>query len=234
MNSNTINMVVSYNMFLETWFKMDEDIAIINQNTRIALIKNFFKKNAKRFLILLITSLIILVALFTFDEFKERKKKKFAEIYNSIIFDTNKYSEIEIKDKMIEIINSKIETYSNLALYYLIDKKLEKNQNEIKNLFDKVISSTKDFEHKNLTIFKKALYFSDKFNEVEILEILNPLINSDSIWKQHGLLLMGDYYFHNKQFNKSKEFFQKIIELKNVNPTIKIEVEQRLNRDFSE
>ncbi len=234
MNSNTINMVVYYNMFLETWSKMDEDIAIINQNTRIALIKNFFKKNAKRFLILLITSLIILVALFTFDEFKERKKKKFAEIYNSIIFDTNKYSEIEIKDKMIEIINSKIETYSNLALYYLIDKKLEKNQNEIKNLFDKVISSTKDFEHKNLTIFKKALYFSDKFNEVEILEILNPLINSDSIWKQHGLLLMGDYYFHNKQFNKSKEFFQKIIELKNVNPTIKIEVEQRLNRDFSE
>ena len=213
---------------------MDEDIAIINQNTRIALIKNFFKKNAKRFLILLITSLIILVALFTFDEFKERKKKKFAEIYNSIIFDTNKYSEIEIKDKMIEIINSKIETYSNLALYYLIDKKLEKNQNEIKNLFDKVISSTKDLEHKNLTIFKKDLYFSDKFNEVEILEILNPLINSDSIWKQHGLLLMGDYYFHNKQFNKSKEFFQKIIELKNVNPTIKIEVEQRLNRDFSE
>ena len=213
---------------------MDEDIAIINQNTRIALIKNFFKKNAKRFLILLITSLIILVALFTFDEFKERKKKKFAEIYNSIIFDTNKYSEIEIKDKMIEIINSKIETYSNLALYYLIDKKLEKNQNEIKNLFDKVISSTKDLEHKNLTIFKKALYFSDKFNEVEILEILNPLINSDSIWKQHGLLLMGDYYFHNKQFNKSKEFFQKIIELKNVNPKIKIEVEKRLNRDFSE
>ncbi|MDA9706972.1 hypothetical protein N9U88_00355 [Candidatus Pelagibacter sp.] len=213
---------------------MDEDIAIINQNTRIALIKNFFKKNVKRFLILLITSLIILIVLFTFDELKEKKKKKFAGVYNSIIFDTNKYSEIEIKDKMIEIINSKIETYSNLALYYLIDKKLIKNQNEIKNLFDKVISNTKDFEHKNLAIFKKALYFSDKLNEIEILEILNPLINSDSVWKQHGLLLMGDYYFHNKQFNKSKEFFQKIIELKNVNPKIKIEVEKRLNRDFSE
>ena len=213
---------------------MDEDIAIINQNTRIDLIKNFFKKNIKRFLILLIISLIILVAIFTLDELKERKKNKFAVAYNSIIFDTNKYSEIEIKEKMIEIINSKIETYSNLALYYLIDKKLVKNQNEIENLFDKVISNTEDFEHKNLAIFKKALYFSDKFNEIEILEILNPLINSDSIWKQHGLLLMGDYYFHNKQFNKSKEFFQKIIELKNVNPTIKIEVEQRLNRDFSE
>ena len=213
---------------------MDEDISIINQNTRIDLIKNFFKKNIKRFLILLIISLIILVAIFTLDELKERKKNKFAVAYNSIIFDTNKYSEIEIKEKMIEIINSKIETYSNLALYYLIDKKLVKNQNEIENLFDKVISNTKDFEHKNLAIFKKALYFSDKFNEIEILEILNPLINSDSVWKQHGLLLMGDYYFHNKEFNKSKDFFQKILELKNVNPKIRIDVERRLNRDFSE
>ena len=213
---------------------MDEDIAIINQNTRIDLIKNFFKKNIKKFLILLIISLIILVAIFTLDELKERKKNKFAVVYNSIIFDTNKYSEIEIKEKMIEIINSKIETYSNLALYYLIDKKLVKNQNEIKKLFDKVISNTKDFEHKNLAIFKKALYFSDKFNEIEILEILNPLINSDSVWKQHGLLLMGDYYFHNKEFNKSKDFFQKILELKNVNPKIRIDVERRLNRDFSE
>ena len=139
MSSNITSMVVSYNMFLETWFKMDEDIAIINQNTRIALIKNFFKKNVKKILIFLITSLIILVTFFTLDELKERKKNKFAEVFNSIIFDTNKYSEIEIKDTMIEIINSKIETYSNLALFYLIDKKLVKNQNEIKNLFDKVI-----------------------------------------------------------------------------------------------
>ena len=70
---------------------MDEDIAIINQNTRIDLIKNFFKKNIKRFLILLIISLIILVAIFTLDELKERKKNKFSVAYNSIIFVTNKY-----------------------------------------------------------------------------------------------------------------------------------------------
>ena len=213
---------------------MDEDIAIINQNTRITLIKNFFKNNVKKFLLLLIVSFIILVTLFTLNELEKRKKNKFAEVYNSIIFNTNKYSKIEIKDKMVEIINSKIETYSNLALYYLIDNNLVEDEEKIKNLFDKVISNTKDFEHKNLAIFKKALYFSDKFNEVELLKILNPLLNSGSVWKQHGLLLMGDYYFHNKQFNKAKEFFQKITDLKNVNPKIKIDVERRLNRDFSE
>ena len=48
---------------------------------------------------------------------------------------------------------------------------------------------------------KFKLYFSDKFEEVELLKILNPVLNSESIWKQHGLLLMGDYYFHKKQFN---------------------------------
>ena len=45
---------------------------------------------------------------------------------------------------------------------------------------------------------------------------------------------MGDYYFYKKQFNKSKEFFSKIIELKNVSPKIKTDVEKRLNRDFCE
>ena len=87
---------------------------------------------------------------------------------------------------------------------------------------------------KNLIIFKKALYFSDKLQENELLEILNPIINSESIWKQHALLLMGDFYFYNKQFSKSKEFFRKIIELKNLNPNLKNDVEIRLNRDFNE
>ena len=45
---------------------------------------------------------------------------------------------------------------------------------------------------------------------------------------------MGDYYFHKKEFVKSKEFFNMITELNNVNPKIKIDVERRLNRDFSE
>ena len=45
---------------------------------------------------------------------------------------------------------------------------------------------------------------------------------------------MGDFYFYNKQFSKSKEFFRKIIELKNLNPNLKNDVEIRLNRDFNE
>ncbi len=213
---------------------MDEDIAIVNQETRVTLIKNFFKNNFKKILSFIFIVITLLLIYFAYDEFEKRKKVNLATTYNSLIFNTDKFSEEEIKNKMIEIINGKVDTYSTLALYYLLDNNLIKDQIKVRELFDKVISINKDIELKNLVIFKKGLYFSDKLEENELLEILNPIINSESIWKQHALLLMGDFYFYKKQFNKSKEFFKKIVELKNVNPKIKIDVEKRLNRDFSE
>tara|TARA_B100000989_G_scaffold295842_1_gene277733 strand:- start:1662 stop:2303 length:642 start_codon:yes stop_codon:yes gene_type:complete len=213
---------------------MEEDIAIIDRNTKISLVKNFFKENVKKIIILFVILLIILLFFFVFDEFKKRNKEKLTEVYNSIIFNADSYSNKEIEDNLTEIINEKVDTYSALALYYLIDNKIINDNNKIGNLFDKVISINKDIELKNLIIFKKALYFSDKYSENEMLKILNPVINSESIWKQHSLLLMGDYYFNKKEFVKSKEFFNMITELNNVNPKIKIDVERRLNRDFSE
>jgi len=213
---------------------MDEDIEIINQNTRISIIKNFLKKNSKKIITIVILILIFMLSYFFYDELKERKKEKFAQTYNSIIFNSDKFSQNEIKVKMLEIVNAKVNTYSTLALYYLIDNKIINNNSEISELFDKIISINKDIELKNLIIFKKALYFSDKYSENQILEILNPVIKSESVWKQHGFLLLSDFYFHKKQLNKSKEFLQKILELKNLNSKIKIDVEKRLNRDFSE
>ena len=213
---------------------MDEDIAIVNQNTRMSLVKDFFKKNSKKIIITLSIIFIVLLIFFVFEELKKRKKENLAQLYNSIIFNTDQYDQNDIKNEMIKIINEKVDTYSALALYYLIDNKLVDDQTKISDLFDKVISISDDKELKNLVIFKKALYFSDKYTEIKLLEILNPLINSDSIWKQHGLLLMGDFYYQKKQFNKSKEFFEKITQLSNINPKIKTDVERRLNRDFNE
>ena len=213
---------------------MDEDIAIVNQNTRVSLVKDFFKKNSKKIIITLSIIFIVLLIFFVFEELKKRKKENLAQLYNSIIFNTDQYDQNDIKNEMIKIINEKVDTYSALALYYLIDNKLVDDQTKISDLFDKVISISDDKELKNLVIFKKALYFSDKYTEIKLLEILNPLINSDSIWKQHGLLLMGDFYYQKKQFNKSKEFLEKITQLSNINPKIKTDVEKRLNRDFNE
>ena len=234
MSLNILNTAESYNTFLETWFKMDEDIAIVNENTRISLIKNFFKNNSKNIAISVIFIIAIVISFFAYDEIKKRKKEKIAVDYNRIIFNTDKYNQNDIKNEMIKIINEKVDTYSTLALYHLIDNNLIDDQNTISDLFDKVISINKDDELKNLIVFKKALYFSDKYTESKMLEILNPLLNSESIWKQHAFLLMGDYYFYKKQYAKSKEFLEKITQLSDVNPKIKLDVERRLNRDFNE
>ena len=234
MSLNILNTAESYNTFLETWFNMDEDIAIVNENTRISLIKNFFKNNSKNIAISALFIITIVISFFAYDEIKKRKKEKIAVDYNRIIFNTDKYNQNDIKNEMIKIINEEVDTYSTLALYHLIDNNLIDDQNTISDLFDKVISINKDDELRNLIVFKKALYFSDKYTESKMLEILNPLLNSESIWKQHAFLLMGDYYFHKKQYTKSKEFFEKITQLSDANPKIKLDVERRLNRDFNE
>ena len=212
---------------------MDEDIEIINQNTRKLLIKNFFKKNYKKILFLFSFLIFIIIFYFGFKELQDKKKNKIAEKFNNIIFDKKLTDKNDIKSKMIQIVNAKDNTYSILALYYLIDNKLLDNQNEINKLFDLVILISNK-EDKNLIIYKKALYNSDKLGDNEILSILQPIINSDSIWKQHALLLMADLYFSSKQFNKSREFLNKILNLKISNQNIKTDVQKRLNRDFSE
>ena len=213
---------------------MDEDIAIVNQNTKKLLAKNYIKKNAKKIFAIFIVLIFFLIAYFAIGEFDKRKRLKHAEVYNSIILNSDKFSDQEIINKMKSVIDGKVDTYSTLALYYLIDNKLIKDNDKINELFDIIIKINKEEEIKNLIIYKKALYFSDKFTENELLKILNPVLNSESIWKQHALFLMGDFYFNKEQLNKSKEFFLKITELDNVNNKLKIEAEKRLNRDFSE
>ena len=71
-------------------------------------------------------------------------------------------------------------------------------------------------------------------NENELLDILKPLINSNSIWKSHALYLVAEYFYSKNEKQKSKEFFNQIISLENSNQILKIESQKRLNRDLSE
>jgi len=142
---------------------------------------------------------------------------------------------LNVESEMITIINSKDKTYSPLALYFLLDNNIINSKEKINSLFDILIKETKvDKEINNLIIYKKALYNSDFETENNLLKILNPIINSESIWKSHGLYLMAEYFLSKNEKQKSKEFFETILLLENGNSKIKLDTQRRIEQDFSE
>ena len=214
---------------------MDEDISIINTNTRNEKIKNFFIQNKKKIILGLAVIVILLISYFAFGEYQDNKKIKISDSFNSITINYSKSNKEKTAKDLIQIINEKNPTYSPLSLYFIIDNELIKEKNTINELFDIIIYETSlDKEIKNLNIYKKALYNADNIKESDLLNILKPLINSESVWKSHALYLIAEYFYSNNEMQKSKEFFNKIISLENANLEIKIESQKRLNRDLSE
>jgi predicted negative regulator of RcsB-dependent stress response len=212
---------------------MDEDIAIINSNTRNEKVKNFLINNKKLLISFLVFIIFLLISFFIFGEFKERNKIKISNQYNSIVAEYSKKNSEITKNALIDLINKKDSTYSPLSLYFIIDNALVTNQTKINELFDIIIEEVSlEKEIKNLIIYKKALYNADNSNEIQLLDILSPIINSKSVWESHGLYLMAEYFYSKGEKQKSKEFFNKIISLEEANRTLKIESQKRLNRDF--
>ena len=214
---------------------MDEDLSIINTNTRNEKIKNFFVNNKNKIISGIIILIIIIVGVFSYDKYLINKKKDISDSYNSTIIDYSEKTKEKTASSLIEIINKKDPTYSPLSLYFIIDNNLVSDQSKINSWFDILIKDTSlDSEINNLIIYKKALYNADNAQEGDLLNMLNPLINSQSVWKSHSLYLVVEYFYANNQKQKAKEFFNQIIALENSNPDIRLQAEKRLNRDLSE
>ena len=214
---------------------MDEDFSIINTNTRNEKIKNFFVNNKKILISIIIIIVLILIGVYSYDKYRTEKKREISENFNAITIDYPHNSKDKTLQKLVEIINQKDPTYSPLSLYFIIDNKLISDDREVNKLFDILIEKTSlDKEIKNLIVYKKALFNSDQASEIDLLDMLNPIINSESVWKSHALYLLGEYFYSQDQKQKAREFFNKVISLENPNIDIKIESEKRLNRDLSE
>ena len=214
---------------------MNEEISIIDNNTRNEKIKNFFINNKKNLIIAILIIIIGLGSYFSLGEVKDRKKIKLANQFNLTIINYKKNIKKKTTSELIDIINQNDPTYSPLALYFLLDNNLIEDNIKTNKLFDELINKTNlEKEIKNLIIYKKALFNSNFVSENDLLIILNPIINSESIWKSHALYLLAEYFYANNEVQKAKEFFNQVLVLQNSNIDIKKESQKRLDRDLGE
>ena len=214
---------------------MDEEIAIIDEKTRNEKIKNFFINNKKFIFSGLAFILLIVISFYSYQIYKDNHRQLVSEKYNSAVIEYKSADKSKTVLLMREVIKEKDTTYSPLALYFLIDNELLEDRNEVNSLFDILINKTSlENEIKNLIIYKKALFNADAADENDLLDLIKPILNTNSVWESHTLYLVAEYFYSKNEKQKAKEFFNKILSLANVNSDIKKEAQKRLNRDLSE
>ena len=185
--------------------------------TKKSKLKKFYEVN-KILIFSVILILIIAIASVSFySETKENKKILLSDNYLA----AKVYLENDDRNKVENILKTIIfandSTYSTLSLFLILNENLIVDQEELSNLFDHVLENNKfEKEVKNLIIFKKALFQSNFVSELELLDAVKPLINTETVWKPHALLLLGDYFASKKEYLKAKEFYVQILSLKNL------------------
>ena len=99
----------------------------------------------------------------------------------------------------------------------ILNQNLIEDKKELSGFFDYLLSNIKlDEEIKNLLIYKRALFNENLLNESEVLESVQPLLNSNSLWNAHALLFLGDYFSSKGEYLKAKEFYTKVFSLENL------------------
>ena len=190
---------------------------------------SFIKSNSKIFTYTISTFFIVMAALLwmSYDSNKEKK------IISEDFIKAKIFLEKQNKDKATLILKNIIEKkdtiYSSLSLFLLIDQNLVEDKQLILEYFDNIISDG-DYseEDKNLLKLKKAIYISDIEDEQEMLKLLNPIINSDSVWKNQSLKFLGDFYYSISQLEKARQYYSTLLK-EEINNVLRTEINRRIN-----
>jgi len=197
--------------------------------TKKSKIKIFFDKYKIKIYSFLTIFVISIFSLFLYIDYKKDQKISLAEKYvNAKIYIKNQENQ-KAKKILYDLIHSNNSVYSILAFFLVLNENLIKDQKEISELFESLLANN-DFDNdtKNLIILKKVIFKSNFANENEMLNEIKPIIKSNSVWKPHALLLMGDYFVSKKEYLKSKDFYNQILTTKNLHQDFYYKANSRL------
>ena len=185
--------------------------------TKKSKLKKFYEVNKILIFSVILILIIAIASVIFYSETKEKKKILLSDNYLTAKVYLENGNRNEVKNILKTIIFANDSTYSTLSLFLILNENLIVDQGELSNLFDHVLENNKfEKEVKNLIIFKKALFQSNFVSELELLDAVKPLINTETVWKPHALLLLGDYFASKKEYLKAKEFYVQILSLKNL------------------
>ena len=185
--------------------------------TKKSRIKKFYESNK----ILIFSSILILIILFAslsfYLENQERKKILLSENYIQAKIYLENGNKNEALNTLKKVIFANDPTYSTLSFFLILNQNLISDYKEISALYDHLLENNKfEKELRNLLIYKKALFSSNFVNESKLLETIKPLLNTDTLWKPHALLLLGDYFMSKGENIKAREFYQQILSINNL------------------
>ena len=187
---------------------------------------NFLKVNIKIFIYIFSILILFFASIIWYTNKNKTKETIISDnfIKAQIFIENGKIN--EAKEILSDLVSETNSPYSSLSLFLIIENKLIENKGTILNYFDEIINSKSlKNEDLNLIKLKKAIYISDIAKEQEIIQLLNPIINSSSVWKSHALKFLGDFYYSNGQLQKADQYYQLLLE---INETSKIETTRNI------
>ena len=185
--------------------------------TKKSKMLKFYQENKILIYSIIFFILIIIGSTFFYLERKEKNNIALADSYIEAKIYLENGDKNKAKEILTNIIYKSSSTYSAMSLFLVLNKDLIDDKEELYNLFDYILKNKKfDDEIKNLILFKKALFQSNFSTELELLKIVEPILNSDSLWRPYALLLLGDYFASKKEYKKAKDFYMQILTIRNL------------------
>ena len=160
---------------------MEQNIEKIDIREKIV---SFVQKNKIKLIFLVFILITIFIVLIYFKFSTETKNEIISEKYIQVGLYLSKDKKEESNKIYAEIIESKNEIYSILALNTILEKKLENDKEKIEKYFSMVEKIIKSKDQKDLLIIKKSLFLIKNSNISEGRDLLKKIIDSNSKYSE--------------------------------------------------
>ena len=180
----------------------------LKTENKLKIIQIIFKENIKYIFILTFVIILAAIASIYVKNNKEKNQVLVSEKFINAKILLEKKQNGKAKKILEELVDNKNSFYSPLSLSLIISNELEKSEENIINLFDKVLSiNSLEKLELDLVLYKKTIFLAKIGKDQKLLDTANRLINNESSLRNETINLLGEYFLNKGEKLKSEEYF---------------------------